>query len=177
MRPAFNQSVALLGSLILLLGGCSDARDTDEALEDAAVTAVVKTRLAADPEVNPFEIDVDTTGGVVLLRGMVETETQRTEAENIARDTDGVIHVDNDIQLGDLTLGENINDSWISTKIKGKLAADPEINKFNIDVDVLRGVVTLSGIVKTERAKQEAEHLARDTKGVTDVRNLIEVQG
>jgi hyperosmotically inducible protein len=169
--------VPAAGTIVLAgLMACSSTQSVDEQVSDAWITSKVEAQMAADPEVNPFEIDVDTTDGVVRLSGMVETEIQRTEAENLARATEGVVRVENDIQIGDPTLEENIDDGWISTKIKGKLAADPEINKFNIDVDVLQGVVTLSGTVKTERAHEHAEEIARRTEGVVDVKNLIEVE-
>jgi osmotically-inducible protein OsmY len=44
-------------------------------------------------------------------------------------------------------------------------------------VDTLDGVVTLSGKVKDPVARAEAEKLARDTKGVIDVDNRIQVEG
>ena len=167
-----------LAGLILLLGlaACSSTQTVGEEVTDAWITSKVTGKLTADPEVNPFEIDVDTQNGVVRLSGSVETEAQRNEAEELARGTEGVERVINDIQLGDPTFGETIDDAWISTKVKSKLAADPEVNAFNIDVDVQQSVVTLSGTVKTERAQQHAAEIARDTDGVRDVRNLIKVE-
>jgi len=61
-------------------------------------------------------------------------------------------------------------------QLKAKLAADPDVNKFNIDVDVLQGVVTLSGTVETDYARQHAEEIASRTKGVTGVKNLLKVE-
>jgi len=66
-------------------------------------------------------------------------------------------------------------DVEITAKVKTKLAADPEINPFRIDVDTVNGRVTLSGTVRTERQREEAETLARGTEGVSEVRNLLEV--
>ena len=66
-------------------------------------------------------------------------------------------------------------DIEITAKVKTKLAADPEINPFRIDVDTVNGRVTLSGTVRTERQREEAETLARGTEGVSEVRNLLEV--
>lgn len=175
MRPAFNQSVALLGSLILLLGGCSDARDTDEALEDAAVTAVVKTRLAADPEVNPFEIDVDTTDGVVTLRGIVEDDAARREAIELARATDGVVRVISEIELGDTTPGQELDDRLIVARINGALVADDLTSPLAIDVDAVQGRVILSGTVGSEEARRRAETIARRAEGVRSVENRLEV--
>ncbi|HSN54356.1 MAG TPA: BON domain-containing protein [Candidatus Sulfomarinibacteraceae bacterium] len=176
---ALNRNRWIIAVVVMLAAGtiaCSSTQTTGEQMSDAWITSKVTARMTADPEVNPFEIDVDTTDGAVRLSGMVETDRQRQEAEEIARNTEGVKRVDNDIRIGDPSFRENIDDSWISTKIKSKLAADPDINKFNIDVDVLQGVVTLSGTVKTSYARANAEEIASRTKGVVDVKNLIEVE-
>jgi hyperosmotically inducible protein len=141
------------------------------------ITSKVTAKLAADPEVNPFEIDVDTVDGVVRLSGTVESDRERDEAGNLAARTEGVKGVVNDIELGDQTLEENIDDAWISTKVKSKLLVDPEVNPFEIDVDVLDGVVTLAGTVRDERTRRHAEELARQTKGVKGVENLLQVEG
>jgi hyperosmotically inducible protein len=168
--------IALVGfAIVSSLVGCNSTQTVGEQLDDTRISTAVTAKLAADPEVNPFEIDVDTQDGVVRLSGMVETNTQRSEAEKLARNTDGVTRVINDIKLGDPTLAENIDDAWISTKIKAKIAADPDVNAFNIDVDVLQGVVTLSGEVKTAYAQRRAEEIASRTEGVRDVKNLIKV--
>lgn len=71
--------------------------------------------------------------------------------------------------------GEQAGDAAITSKVKAKLAADPEINPFNIDVDTVNGVVTLSGEVRKDQARVEAERLARATANVRDVINRIEV--
>jgi osmotically-inducible protein OsmY len=68
-------------------------------LDDVAVTAKVKARLTADPEINPFHIDVDTVNGRVTLNGVVESEEVRAEAEKLASRTEGVKEVVNLIQV------------------------------------------------------------------------------
>jgi osmotically-inducible protein OsmY len=67
---------------------------------DAELTAKVKTKLTADPEINPFQIDVDTIDGRVTLSGVVSTERQREEAEHLARGTEGVLEVVNHLEVG-----------------------------------------------------------------------------
>ena len=68
-------------------------------LDDAAITARVKARLIADPEVKGFQIDVDTVDGRVALNGKVASAEQRSEAEDLARGTQGVRQVVNLIQI------------------------------------------------------------------------------
>jgi hyperosmotically inducible protein len=73
--------------------------------------------------------------------------------------------------------GTQVDDAAITAKIKAKLAADGDINPFNIDVDTNQGEVVLQGVVKKDDTRRKAEQYARDTEGVKRVRNLIKVEG
>jgi hyperosmotically inducible protein len=66
-------------------------------------------------------------------------------------------------------------DTGVTTSIKSKLAADNTVKAHQIDVDTSKGVVTLTGVVDTPAAKQQAVSIARNTKGVTDVVDHITV--
>lgn len=80
------------------------ARDLEQraqpALEDAALTAKVKAKLAADPEVTAYAIDVDTLEHVVTLSGRVGSAEEAAEAEKLARHTAGVQAVVNRLAVG-----------------------------------------------------------------------------
>lgn len=69
-------------------------------VEDAALTARIKARLTAHPDVNPLDVDVDVVAGRVTLSGVVESDVDRRAAEEIARNTRGVVAVDNRITVG-----------------------------------------------------------------------------
>lgn len=162
-------------TILLALGGCSSTQTTGEELDDALITTKVKSKLAADPTVNPFEIDVDTLEQVVYLSGTVDTWDERMQAEHLARDTGGVVGVVNELNFGEHDVLEELNDTRIVSKVEAKLAIDPDINPFDLDVDSDLGVVTLRGQVRTGGQKREAEAIARNTVGVKRVRNEIEV--
>ena len=70
-----------------------------EMMDDAGITARIKTKLIADPEVKAFQIDVDTVDGRVALNGKVASADQRAEAEKLASHTEGVKSVVNLIQV------------------------------------------------------------------------------
>jgi osmotically-inducible protein OsmY len=76
------------------------ARDAAPVVADAGITAAVKTRLLADPDVAGLRIDVDTKDKVVTLSGNVATAAQIAEAERIARETTGVARVVNNLKVG-----------------------------------------------------------------------------
>jgi hyperosmotically inducible periplasmic protein len=72
---------------------------------------------------------------------------------------------------------EVLSDASITARVKARLAADPEVNAIQIDVDTIDGVVTLNGKVSSQEVSQEAEKLAKRTEGVKQVNNLIQVAG
>lgn len=167
--------VSALALVAFLAVGCASTQSPETQISDSAITAKVEAKLAADPEINPFNVDVDTNEGIVTLSGAVEKSYAREEAERLAENTDGVLGVRNDITIRDRDMGERIDDAWIVTKIKTKITADPELNPFNINVDSKDGVVTLDGRVKTAADAEEAAKLARDTEGVRSVKNRLKV--
>src|SRR5687768_9284907 len=68
-----------------------------------------------------------------------------------------------------------VDDTWITTKIKGEYAAKPGVSAINIKVDTKNGVVTLSGDAKDKAEADKAVSIAKDTKGVVSVKNDIKV--
>jgi hyperosmotically inducible protein len=165
----------LLASLVLVLPACSTNQTLATQADDAAITTKVKAKLTADPEINPFNIDVDTDEGIVTLSGTVEDSQARNEAARLARNTGGVLRVINDIKVGDKTIGESVDDARIVASIKAKLTADDSVNPLNVDVDSNQGIVTLSGRVETQIARDAAGRVARETKGVKSVKNRLKV--
>lgn len=178
MKHVFKTWWTLLVAVILVAGGlsaCSTNQAMDTQVSDSAITTKVKAKLTGDPEINPFNVDVDTDEGVVRLSGAVDDWATYEEAEDLARNTRGVKYVENDLKVGERSLGDRVSDATISSKVKAKLTSDPEVNPFNINVDTEDGVVTLMGRVDTEADKEEAEKLAWDTQGVAAVHNRLKV--
>ncbi len=160
-----------------LATACATTRPLDQQIDDSNVTAALATKYALDSQIDRYRIDIDTLDGVVTLRGSVGNGEQRSDAERIAKATDGVRSVVNELEIDTTprTAKATFEDSWIVVRIDSKLAVDPEVRSRNVDVDVDEGVVTLSGIVESQAAKAEAEDLALSVDGVTKVVNELEV--
>lgn len=159
---------------------CATTRPASAQSDDNIITGRVGRRLTADPDVKRYQIDVDTLDGVVTLRGKVDSETMKASAEKIARDTDGVRTVVNELvveeQEGSERREENNEDLNIKTAVGRALTGDDDVRRVNVDVDVTDGVVTLSGVVHNEAEAAEAERLAREVEGVKEVKNELEVE-
>jgi osmotically-inducible protein OsmY len=74
------------------------------------------------------------------------------------------------------TVGDTIDDATITTRVKTSLLNDPDVGGMRIDVDTFKGVVTLSGRVKTKEEEAKAIGLARKIGGVTDVKSTLQIQ-
>src|SRR5688572_14820414 len=145
---------ALIG--VIAATACSMERAPRAQVDDAALATRVSSRLAADPDVSKVEIDVDVLDQVVTMRGIVDNETERQEAERVAESTPGVERVRNLIELESEVQDDEKNDLMTRVKVGTQLAADPDVRRTDIDIDVEEGTVTLSGVVEDETARTEA---------------------
>lgn len=73
------------------------------------------------------------------------------------------------------TVGETLDDATITTRVKTALLNDPDVGGLSIDVDTFKGVVTLSGRVRSRAEEQRAIKLARNVRGVSDVKSTLQV--
>ena len=74
------------------------------------------------------------------------------------------------------TVGETIDDATITTRVKTAFINDPVVGGLRIDVDTFKGVVTLSGRVKSKEEEQKAIQIARGINGVADVKSTLQIQ-
>ena len=73
------------------------------------------------------------------------------------------------------TVGETIDDATITTRVKTALLNDPQVAGLKIDVDTTKGIVTMSGIVRSRDEEQRAVQIARGVPGVEDVKSTLQV--
>jgi osmotically-inducible protein OsmY len=73
------------------------------------------------------------------------------------------------------TVGEAIDDTTITTRVKTAMLNDPTVGGLRVDVDTFKGVVTLSGRVKSQAERDQAVALARSVNGVTEVKDAMQV--
>ena len=74
------------------------------------------------------------------------------------------------------TLGEVIDDTGITMRVKARLLEDPTVKGTRIDVDTREGVVFLTGMVRSKDEKERAIKLAEETRGVKDVQANLSIR-
>ena len=164
---------------------------------DVWVTSKIQAKYFTDADVKGLDIDVTTREGVVTLTGQVDSQAEKRQAVALARNTDGVREVQDQLQVrsepaadaagtagreaadegreAGRDAGAAVNDVWITTKIQSKYFLDTDVKGHEINVDTRDGVVTLNGTVASDAQKQTAEAIARETQGVARVENRLAV--
>ncbi len=93
-------ATATFAAVTLFSAGCAVVRQQETVgafVDDTTITTQIKARMAKDPMVAAVSISVETLKGEVQLSGFAKSSAERTQAEVIARDVNGVKRVRNDI--------------------------------------------------------------------------------
>lgn len=150
-------------------------------LEDATLTATIKSKLLWNAATQALAIDVATVDGVVTLKGKAQTADAKQLAGTLATNTDGVYEVNNLISLGVADTAttraeaqakkteESISDAWIISKVKASLVLNRDLDGLSIDVQSDGGMVVLRGTVASTEMKTLAVEVARNIRGVRGV--------
>jgi osmotically-inducible protein OsmY len=77
--------------------------------------------------------------------------------------------------MAEKSAGNLVDDGTIATSVKGSLLAEKGVPSGDVNVEVYKGVVLLSGFVKTQAEKDAAGKVAKNVKDVASVRNEIAV--
>ncbi|MDO8477258.1 MAG: BON domain-containing protein [Candidatus Rokubacteria bacterium] len=148
-------------------------QETKTMVTDSWITSKVKISLFADERVKGSQVSVDTTKGVVHLRGKVDSAEAKSAVSDIAQGVEGVKSVKNDLQVVAPTARKAVdaNDSDIAKAVVTRLSKDKQLKKVDVRTDA--GVVTLTGQVPTIGASAKASEMARDVPSVKSVKNEL----
>lgn len=168
-------------------------------VDDAMLTAKIKTQMTADGRVSPTRVNVDTLNGVVTLKGEVPTQQEKDAAEAVARSVTGVKRVDNQLVVNAAAAGTGVP-TGNEMKEKAKEAASNVAQEVkqetseavmlgtlktrliaagysNVAVDVKQGEATLTGVVATDKDRTAVEAIVAKVNGVKKVNNQTTVKG
>jgi osmotically-inducible protein OsmY len=169
--------------LCLSLGGCNAvgaiARGGGaEAISDNNSSTAIKARMRRAEGFDLGRVDVEVTGGVVLLSGIVPRQEDRIEAERIAWTGDTVRDVANEIRVGERSsAGRNTLDELTAQAARGALLADGEVRSVNFNVEVDDGVAYLLGVARTEAELTRAAEAVARVNGVQRVVTYVRIEG
>jgi osmotically-inducible protein OsmY len=160
----------------------SGDRSYGEVIDDATITAAVKSKLLWSRDTNGLDTEVDTKSGKVTLLGTADSADAKALAYRLAMNTRGVVSVNNEllVKAPKRTSTEAasstanavvhvISDSWITNKVKSTFLYSSNVNGSDISVSTKDGFVTLSGKVDSGAERALAIAFASNVRGVKGV--------
>lgn len=160
----------------------SSERGYGEVIDDATITATIKSKLIWSKHTASLVTEVDTKRGKVTLLGTADSAAAKDLAGRLAMNTRGVVSVDNQLLVNGkkptaadtakkLTKEAEraIADSWITTKVKSTFMYSSNVDGSDIEVSTHSGIVTLSGKVSSGAERALAIELANNVRGVKSV--------
>jgi len=165
-----------LGVVIIPLAGCNRENNPVHAEKDAQGNTTVHVNgQQVDQNVQKANAEFKSTGEQIKQGAQQAGEQIKEGADQAgAAIQQGAEKVQAKVEP---VAKQIINDASITAKVKTRLAADPAINALYVNVDTSHSKVTLTGKVGLAAQKAQAEKVARETEGVTDVVNLLQVTG
>ncbi|HEX7052476.1 MAG TPA: BON domain-containing protein [Burkholderiales bacterium] len=150
-----------------------DRRSTGAQIDDESIEIRSSNRIS-DRFGDKVHVNVTSYNRIALITGEVPDERTREQVERIVLAVPSVRGVTNDLQIaGPSSFGGRANDSYITTKVRGRLLDTKRISPVHVKVVTEAGVVYLMGIV-TEAEAEEAVEIARTTGGVRKVVKVFE---
>jgi osmotically-inducible protein OsmY len=150
-----------------------DRRSTGAQIDDESIEIRASNRVS-DRFGDRAHVNVTSYNRVALITGEVSDERAREEVEKIVLAVPNVRGTTNDLQIaGASSLGARANDSYLTTKVRGRLLDTKRISPVHVKVVSEAGVVYLMGIV-TDAEADEAVEIARTTGGVRKVVKVFE---
>ncbi|HEX4566998.1 MAG TPA: BON domain-containing protein [Vicinamibacterales bacterium] len=172
-----NISVETNDGVVTLTGPVDSAAEKAQAIKLARETHGVKR------VISKLMIEKKPAASNPSLTDKTESAAKKTgeATENAAKKTGGAVKgtsgtVAKDTENAAKDTGRFFSDAEITTAVKTKLAADSGVHSMDVHVDTDKGVVTLTGSVRSDAEKTDAVAIARKTMGVKSVVNKLTVK-
>ena len=147
-----------------------------ERVADLEIKTIVEDAIRKSPELKDRSIELVVRERKVSLNGVVETESQKSLAQQIAWGVQGVAGVANSISVTAPQAGDSPEDK-LAKRVEFELYSTKAFSVNTLQIHSLDGTVTLGGTVSTRAEKLLAEKVAQTVNGVRKVVNNLSVVG
>ena len=160
----------------------STVRSYSQVVEDASISAAVKSKLIWSKYTDAQAVAVETLGGKVTLTGVAESAKAKELAGRMAMNTRGVVSVDNQLKVASVATSvaatakqttaaasQEITDSWVTAKVKSTLLYSSNVSGADVGVSTDAGVVSLTGTLSSGAERALAIELVDNVRGVKSV--------
>ena len=147
-----------------------------ERVADLEIKTIIEDAIRKSPELKDKPIELTVRERKVNLNGVVETESQKNLAQQIAWGVQGVAGVTNNITVTASQAGDSPEDK-LAKRVEFELYSTKAFSLNTLQVHSQNGTVTLGGTVATRAEKLLAERVAQTVSGVRKVINNLNVIG
>ena len=189
MTRTFIFSSFLLISSALALSGCVNAAigigtaavaasTTEKGFSTSVSDSVIQTKLS-DSFIQTSQsiflnVETSVNDGSVLLTGKLKTQEEKITATRLSWEISGVREVINEIQLSEASsFKSSAKDLAASAQLRAALIRDANISSLNFSVDVVNGIVYLSGVAKNEEERERVVAHAQELRFAKQVVSYI----
>ncbi|MCH9751452.1 MAG: BON domain-containing protein [Hyphomonas sp.] len=176
LLPALSGcATAIVGAAGATAVTATQERSFGEALDDAAVSNEIKSKLISNGGLS--EVDVEVAAGVVLLSGRVWTPELRLKAESLAWSVRRADDVANEIRVeAPGGFFANASDELISTRVRARLLGSSSVQANNFNVETYGGTVYLLGVARSAQELEQAAEEASKVGGVNQVVSYVRLR-
>jgi len=164
---------AIVGGATAVGSTAQDERTLGRQFDDTVTASKIDASLVAERDMPSRWVSVEVFDGHVTLLGSLPSKAHIDRAIYIAKQVKGVVDVQNKLQIGKPKLRDIMSDTWITAQVKRQLWNDKLVSGYKIHVETVNGKVYLQGVVHKLVERQRAKEIARKTKGVTAVIDMM----
>jgi osmotically-inducible protein OsmY len=192
LKNSQNTSTLIVSVLLLCalaLSGCAGAvvgvgtaavaastteKGFSTSVSDGVIFAKLKDRFMQVNASLLTSIDVTVNDGAVLFTGKVKKPEDKIEATKLAWEIKGVREVVNELQVIDnSSIKDLAKDLAATATLRGKMIADEDISSLNFSIDVVNGIVYLSGVASTPEEMNKVVSHAKNLRFAQQVVSYI----
>ena len=161
------------------LGTAAVAASTTEkgfstSVSDTVIAAKLTDKFVQNDASFVTGVESSVSNGSVLMTGKLDTQDQKILATRLAWEIKGVKEVINEIQLvSDKSIKTTAKDLAASAQLRAALIGDQEISSLNYSIDVVNGIVYLSGVAENEKERERVITHAQTLRFAKKVVNYI----
>jgi hyperosmotically inducible protein len=174
-KLSVNKLSVIFASLVLACAPAFADKTAGESVDDTWLHTKVKTALVGH---GSGDINIEVYRGEVQLAGFMTSETTKEEAITAARNVSGVKKILDQLHVvaDSRSAGEVLDDNTLTTKVKATLADSDLGRGFQVNVEVNRGTVLLSGFVASDAERDKAVEVAKSVTGTKQVVNGMNIK-
>ena len=179
----------LIGASATILSGCTTAavgigtaavaastteKGFSTSVGDSVIFAKLKDKFVKTDQSLLTSINTAVNDGSVLMTGRVATQEQKLLATRLAWEIKGVREVVNEVQVTEnVTIKDRAKDVSASAQLRAKLIGDQNVSSLNYSIDVVNGVIYISGVADDETERDRVLAHAQKVKFAQKVVNYI----